>query len=309
MLASLSDLHPRTLPDLAEAYRSAASGPHSSNDYFDILGIDGQNMMKVTGFSDDEKNSLTLITLLLANNQINEACNKFYATVELANAVKDRTLGGSIGVSSDHFSGEFVLGALIPVLYYSQVATLLSLFSSYGLIFARDRRNRQTRRSDPELRRLGMHDEYEYLVIRSRNDWLVKSRSLVAGGNKNRFHQQLIGIADRFLNSGTDANGFDFDLIRELKAQRELVDYRILGATSMESAMGFEHYMRFLPRAYKNIKFCIQVISVIDRITNNCDNRIRTLESSALALLFTTPVSIRLNLLAEMPSSFLVNTS
>lgn len=309
MLASLSELHPRTLPELASAHRNAASGPISSNGYFDILGIHGQNMMKVAGFSDDEKNSLTLTTLWLANNQINEACNKFYATVELANAVKERTRGGSIGMSSDHFSGEFVLGALIPVLYYSQVAALLSLFSSYGLIFARDKRNRQTRRSDPELRRLGMQDEYEYLVIRSRNDWVVKSRSLVAGGNKNRFHQQLIGVAERFFNSGTDANGFDFDLIRELKTQRELVDYSILGSTSMVSVMGFEHYMRFLPRAYKNIKFCIQVISVIDRITNNCNTRMETLERSELALLFTHPVSIRLNLLAEMPSSFVVNTS
>jgi hypothetical protein len=71
----------------------------------------------------------------------------------------------------------------------------------------------------------------------------------------------------------------------------------------------FESYMRFLPRAYKNINFCMEVISGVDRIINNCDRRMRTLERSSLALLFTHPVSIQLNLLAQMPLSFVVTTT
>jgi hypothetical protein len=67
----LSELRPRTLSSVAQAYRTAVSGPRSSNGYLDILGIHGQDMIKVAGFSDEEKNSLTLTTLLLANNQIN----------------------------------------------------------------------------------------------------------------------------------------------------------------------------------------------------------------------------------------------
>ena len=309
-LLPLAELYPCNIPDLAAAYRNAVSGPNSSRNFIGILGIHGRNVIKVAGFTQDENNSLTLATMLLANNQINEACNKFYATVELANAVKERTFSGSIGVSSDHFSGEYVLGALIPVLYYSQVAALLSLFSAYGLLFVRDRRTRQERQPDSELQRLGMQQEYDFLVIRTQNGWSLRSRSQMAGGNRNRFHQQLIAIGNRFFASGTDANGFDFNLIRDLKAKRELADYSILGYVSQRDVMGsFESYMRFLPRAYANIKFCIETISRIDRITNNCDRRIHTLESSALALLFTHPISIQLNLLAQMPSSFVVTTT
>lgn len=310
MSLPLAELYLRTKPALAEAYRSAASGSQSRKNFIQILGIHGQNVIKVAGFTQDETNSLTLATMSLANNQINEACNKFYATVELASAVKERTFGGSIGVSRDHFSGEYVLGALIPVLYYSQVAALLSLFSAYGLLFVRDRRTRDERRSDPELTRLGWQQEYEYLVIRTQHGWVIKSRSQVAGGNRSRFHQHLIAIGERFFASGTDAIGFDFGLIRDLKAKRELADYSILGYTSQRDVMGsFESYMRFLPRAYKNIKFCMEVISTVDRIVNNCDRRMRTLETSSLALLFTHPVSIQLNLLAEMPLSFVVTTT
>ncbi|MGO9643898.1 MAG: hypothetical protein ACLPY5_04015 [Candidatus Bathyarchaeia archaeon] len=306
MSQPISELHPRALVDVAALYKAVNSASRASINH---LGIVFGNTIKTSGFSDPEKDAFTMTTLLLANNQINEACNKFYGTVELANSVKERTWGGSAGVSSTQFSGEFTLGALIPVLYYSQVAALLSLFSSYGLIFVRDPRSKQIRRQDAELTRLGWQDEHEFLIVRSYSDWLVKSRSRVAQGSRNRFHQQLISIGQRFFMTCSDATGFDFDLVRELKTQRESVDYNLLGATSMLRAVGFQRYLQFIPRAYKNIKFCIQTISKIDRITNNCDLRMQWLEGSALALLFTHPYTIRLNLLQQMPSTFVVNTS
>ena len=242
----------------------------------------------------------------LANNQINEACNKFYATVQLAHTVRERTFLGQVGVSADTFGGEFVLGALIPVLYYSQVAALLSLLSSYGLLFVRDRRDKHQRNIDSRLKSTGCMNDWGFLLMRTWDDWHLMSRR--EEGKHSRFHKQLLRIAERFFASGTDIASFDSKLLNQLKGLCESVDYSILGETSLAGLIGFEQYLRFLPRAYNNIVFCIQVISRISGITNRCDVRIRNLRP-LLDELLQHPYSVKLELWKHLPPTFTVSVS
>jgi hypothetical protein len=247
---------------------------------WDVVGLSGERTIKISDFAEDEKINLTRSSMMLANNQINEACNKLYATVELANAARKRTYSGEEGIASDFFSGEFILGALVPVLYYCQVAALLSLLSTYGILFLRDRREKEQRRKDQVLKNLKWMSEHEFLIIRMQKDWRVTSRSQEC--KSDGWHIQLVSIGRRFLASGVDCSGFDFELIEELKTQRERADYRVLGGTSMES-VGFQKYLELLPRAHSNIRYCISAIRRVTRITNNCDTRLTNLEKTELA--------------------------
>jgi hypothetical protein len=88
----------------------------------------------------------------------------------------------------------------------------------------------------------------------------------MTGGNKNRFHQQLIAIGERFFASGTDAGGFDFDLIRELKTKRERVDYTILGDVSMLNGIGFQNYMQYLATMNSSIHHHKPVLSALGKL-------------------------------------------
>lgn len=269
-----------------------------------VAGFSSQSI-RASGFTEEQQNDLTLASMRLANNQINEGCNKFYATVELAYAVRTHTFAGQSGVSSDHFGGEFVLGALVPVLYYSQVATLLSLFATYGLIFVHDKRTRRERQFDQTLQSQHWKEEREFLIMRKQSDWNVLSRSEV-GGDVG-WHQQLLNVGARFFVTAADATGYDFGLLKELKKQPELVDYGILAETSMGEVVGFQRYLKFLPRAHKNIVFCINLIKQVSGITNHCDIRMQNLENSILReILFEHPYSSQLELWKQFTPTFTV---
>jgi hypothetical protein len=285
-------------------YGAAKIGPRKHRSHVNVAGFSSQSI-RASGFTEEQQNDLTLASMRLANNQINEGCNKLYATVELAYAVRTRTFAGQSGVSSDHFSGEFVLGALVAVLYYSQVATLLSLFATYGLILVHDKRTRQERQFDQTLQSQHWKKEREFLIMRKQSDWNVLSRSEV-GGDVG-WHQQLLNVGAMFFATAGDATGYDFDLLKELKKQRELVDYGILAETSMGEVVGFERYLKFLPRAHKNIVFCINLIRQVSGITNNCDARVQTLEKSILReILFEHPYSVQLELWKQYTPTFTV---
>lgn len=297
----LSGLWPLTITDIASNYAAAKTGPRAYRSHLDVVGFSGPSI-RDSGFTEEEQNDLTLAAMRLANNQINEACNKHYATVELAYAVRGRTFPGETGVSHDYFSGEFVLGALIPVLYYSQVAALLSFFASYGLLLVFDKRSRRQRQSDHVLQSHGWREEREFLIMRIQNDWKVLSRSEVAGDVG--WHQQLLNLGGRFFASGVDVAGYDFDLLKDLKKQRELVDYDILAEISMGRVVGFDKYLKFLPSAHKNICACINAIKQISGITQNCDVRIQKLEKSILSeLLQEHPYSVKYELWKEFVPS------
>jgi hypothetical protein len=298
----LSDLWPLTIAQVILQYEAAKIGPSKYRSHVDIAGFSGQSM-QVSGFTKEQQNDLTLASMRLANNQINEACNKLYATIELAYAVRTRTFPGPSGVSSDSFSGEFVLGALVPVLYYSQVAALLSLLASFGMVLVHDKRSRRERQFDQTLQSQHWGEERESLIMRKRSDWNVLSRSTV-GGNVG-WHQQLLNVGSRFFATVADAAGFDFNLLKELKKQRELVDYGILAEISMGEVVGFQRYLKFLPRAHKNIAFCINLIKQVSGITNHCDIRMQKLEGSILReLLFEHPYSVVLELWKEFTPVF-----
>ena len=307
MGSAFAGLWPKKLASITSHYRAAKSRCRTYRNHLEIVGLSDYGFLKVSGFARDERYHLTLASMRLANNQINEACNKFYATVELARTVKDRTYLGQEGISSEHFGGEFILGALIPVLYYSQIASLLSLLSSYGVVFVRDKRSREQRHMDHVLKSQNWGNQFEFFVMRTRHDYVVHSRSEV--GNTSRFHQQLFTIAEKFFASGVDVKLFDFNLLRELKKQRELVDYSVLGETTIKEAMGFDTYLKFLPKALNNLRCCIEVINRISGITNNCDIRLSNLEKSILPELFQHPYSIKVDLSKQIfpPDFFTVS--
>jgi hypothetical protein len=130
------------------------------------------------------------------------------------------------------------------------------------------------------------------------------------GGDRIGWHQQLLNVGARFFATVTDAAGFDFDLLRELKKQRELVDYGILAEISMGEVVGFQRYLKFLPRAHKNIAFCINLIKQVSGITNHCDIRMQKLEGSILReLLIEHPYSVQLELWKEFTPIFTASPS
>jgi hypothetical protein len=177
----LPGLWPLTTAQVILDYEAAKIGPNKYQSHLDIAGFSRQSI-QTSGFTREQQNDLTLASMRLANNQINEACNKLYATVELAYAVRARTFPGQSGVSSDFFSGEFVLGALVPVLYYSQVAALLSLLATYGIVLVHDGRSRRERQFDQTLRSEHWGKEREFVIMRKQSDCNVLSRSTVGGG-------------------------------------------------------------------------------------------------------------------------------
>src|SRR5438445_992037 len=78
-----------------------------------------------------------IYSIYAANQQLNEACNKCWAIVELVHATSPsiwRTAYFPIGSS---FGQPFLMGTVLPTLYYANISAIISAMSSLGVITLR----------------------------------------------------------------------------------------------------------------------------------------------------------------------------
>jgi hypothetical protein len=203
-----------------------------------ILGLEGDKKIRCDSIdSNNEKDMLLIYSLCRGRHQINEACNKLCASIELAYALcndqKDRVCPS--------FSPDFSLGTLIPTLYYSVLSSMTSSMCILGVISFRS----------------GRGDNY--LLINYGDYWKLIKREEFLQNNLQKsakgWHEQV-----KFLYQGLQENDYDlpkidFRQFEELKRDRNLFHYEILSRVTMVDAIyGIRHH--FFP----NLSFTISTI-------------------------------------------------
>lgn len=203
-------------------------------------------------------------------NQVNEACNKLWGTMELYRALVDRK------PFFRKFNSEFLSSTTIPGLHYSNMCAMLSTITLFGICpwMDRDQKNRF------------------YNIVRTPNGMILEERTkyLVEcfGTTKKGWHQQLIQLHEGLIAHGIGLPTANSAEAKNLLKERNRVHYDILGQTTMKGMYGTSTYMKFLPGVVDNIrKTLIALTDVIDHIPNGISIRFRSLEKDAPNLVST----------------------
>lgn len=98
-----------------------------------------------------------IYSIYRSNQQLNEGCNKLWATTELLHVTNPRFKKKEHILVGELFNRNYLQGTLIPTLYFSQISTLMSLLSSFGFIFL-------------------MINSRQYLLIRTQDGWKIYVR-------------------------------------------------------------------------------------------------------------------------------------
>ena len=281
-----------------------------------FLGISGIGDLKTNGFSDDEKKLLNKYSIYLANNQINEACNKFWAIVELLNITSPKVWRNTpkeinnleytlqmanaadlpeilpwdlSEISSlnyyqnplgEDFSNTYMGGTIIPVLYYSQITALLSILSSYGCVLIRDEREKS----------LVGNKKRELILLRKENDWNLVGRrhfisNLPIGKKLSGWHIEIIQLFGGLKKCDIEFPNVNINLIDKLREMRAVADYGILGEVTMGGVADITDIVKLIPIAIKNIEIGVNHLKNVWQITNKCDTRFDKLKNKIPDLL------------------------
>ncbi len=176
-----------------------------------------------------------------AYNQLNEAGNKLWATMELANVGSPSIWGKTYLPLGDQFKGDFLGGALIPTLYYSQLSAIISILSSFGCISV----------CDDEI-----HASYN--LVRSKEGWSICERGeylqKVFGRKMKGWHLQIIYLANGFSLEIPEFPKIDIERTDDLRRLRNTTDYEILASVGSRAVMRVNEYFNFLPLVVDTLK-------------------------------------------------------
>lgn len=193
-------------------------------------------------------------------HQVNEACNKLWATVELLYSAK------STKRLCKRFCEEFVPSSAVPTLHYANISALLSVLSLFGISSIVQRGKRLT----------------FYNVIRTAKGIVMVERNKylneVFGSVKSGWHAQILQTYDGLYRKGVMLPKIDMKSSSELLRERSKFHYDILGQTSMRGVHGVKNYFKSLLTVVPSIDLAIKSIhQILKPIPNECDLRFEEL--------------------------------
>jgi hypothetical protein len=205
-----------------------------------------------------------------AMHQVNEACNKLWATAELLHAAKSNKR------LCKKFCEEFVPSSAVPTLHYANISALLSILSLFGVSLIAQRGKRLT----------------FYNVVRTSKGVVMAERnkylSAVFGSVKRGWHAQILQTYDGLHKKGVMLPEVDLQGSDQLLKERLKFDYDILGQTSMRGVYGVQNYFKLFPTAIASINQAIKSIHQVTKpIPNGCDLRFEELVNNFTTLLQT----------------------
>lgn len=186
-----------------------------------------------------------------ASNQANEACNKLWATVELVYAVSPDVWGIAYEPMGKYFENKFLLGSLIPALYYSQLSAIVSCLSSFGCVSIRDETSR-----------------ISYNIVRTRRGWRIYERKKYIKDTfgldpSNSWHIQVAQLLKGFKDNISDFPKVDYSETDELRKQRNITHYDILSRVSASKVAGINRYFKYLPLCTNTINSALGTIEKV----------------------------------------------
>jgi hypothetical protein len=198
-----------------------------------------------------------------SNQQLNEACNKLWATMELAHITERSVWKRQYQPIGADFDGKFLLGSLIPNLYYSAMSGIVSILSIYGCI--------------PVL----LNRQHIFLV-RSEGGWIATERqkymNINFGFGAKSWHDQILKTFVGLRDQGTLFPKVDVDSIFQLKTMRNSLQYEILGDLRMWRMFRDQKtYNKFVPKVIELTKNSIELLRRTKLITTGCDSRFEDL--------------------------------
>jgi len=188
-----------------------------------------------------------IYSMARACNQVNEACNKLWATMELAYATSPKIRYRKYDPIGESFDSAFLLGSLIPTLYYSQLSAILACLSTFGCISLRDA-------------------YLAYNVVRTKKGWRILERKKYI---KDTFgfdlsvgwHSQLIQLLRGFKEAVSDFPAVNHSDTVKLRELRDITHYEILSDVSAAKVAGIERYFEFLPLVVNTINSSLGTLS------------------------------------------------
>lgn len=211
-----------------------------------------------------------IYSVYCANQQINEACNKLWATVELANITSKNIWKKSYLPMGEGFSGTFLLGTVIPTLHYSQLSAMISMLSAFGCI--------------PII-----VNKKPCFLVRTEAGWMLFNRSeylkSTLGISAHGWHEQIIRTYEKLSEKGVELPTLNMKKISKLKENRNSMHYEVLGDLKMWRMMKSRNtYSTSLTLVMKSIDLAMENLCEIKKVTSGCDARFLNLKNNLTKL-------------------------
>ena len=224
-----------------------------------------KNTVLIPDINSQDATLLDIYSLCRSHNQLNEACNKLWATIELAYVVspgiKEKYNYCLLG---ENFNRDFLLGKLIPTLYYSQISAIISILSSFGCI---------------SLHYYIQDKNIFYNLVRTHDGWKIYERkkylTLFSKNPSKSWHSQIIQILEIFLNKIRDFPRIDYSETHKLSILRNKTHYGILGSVSASQVMGIQKYFEYLPLVVNTIIMSSELLKKFSEYTPYFDYETR----------------------------------
>lgn len=207
-----------------------------------------------------------IYSIFNANQQLNEACNKLWATAELTNVTSRRVFNKNYEPIGKEFIGSFILGTTLPTLYYSQLSTIVSVLSAFGCVPVRVNSKR-------------------YYLLRSKDGWTIQPRneymSKNLGVNADSWHDVILRTYKSLKSKGIRMQDMNIERTFKLKSIRNEMHYEVLGDLKMWRVYDNRNtYFRFSSLVFKSIELAIKNLAYIKKVTTNCDTRFANLNEN-----------------------------
>lgn len=194
-------------------------------------------------------------------NQINEACNKLWSSIELFQQIRKN------GVSCGSFNENFLTSTAVPSLHYANISAIISLLSLFGVCSWADKAKK--------ISFYNIIRTADYMQWKKRGPYLQETFGYARRG----WHGQVLQTYSCLLQNGIKLPALDLKGSERLLKERNRFDYDILTQTSMKDAYGKDKYFNFLPVVVDSTLQAIENLQkVIYPLPNGCDSRFKELQ-------------------------------
>jgi hypothetical protein len=206
---------------------------------------------------------LNVYSIYCANQQLSEACNKLWASIELASVTSERVWKKSYMPVGELFSDTFCMGTLIPTLYYAEISSIVSILSSFGCV--------------PIM----MNGRSHYL-LRTKKGWSIANRGKylknVLGIDTHSWHDRILATYEGFVQRGVRLPNIPMDRVRSLRNLRNAMHYQILGDLKMwRMFKSVQSYQKHLPISIHMVRVAMKNLAAVKCITTGSDKRFENL--------------------------------
>jgi hypothetical protein len=224
---------------------------------------------RTSGFNDEESLTLNAYSIHRASNQLNEACNKLWCALELAYTISPAIFGKKYTPIGNGFDYDFSLGTLIPSLYYSQISTLVSILSLFGVVSLY---NHKTGKA--------------YNLTRTKHGWRIYKRRqylkrvLGVKEPKKGWHNELIQLFKGLCREITEIPCCNIAEIENLLIKRNKAHYQVLGDVSVGAVMGINIFFDYIPTIFENTQTAFNCLLNVWQPSSKLLKRFRTLREN-----------------------------